>query len=90
MSKLRRTILMLITGLLLAGVVFVPLSVQAREIYSYSQRPILSALGDSITSYYTYSIHENSYYGPKDTPAVYNMDEADTWWSVYAMRGGIN
>ena len=90
MKNSRRIILLLILSLSLTGVLFVPLSAQAREKYSYSQRPILSALGDSITSYYTYSVHENSFYGPVGTSVVYNIDEADMWWSEYAQGGGMS
>ena len=60
---------------------------EARNVGAFAERPIMSILGDSISSYYGYG-ESVIYYGPNGTDVNYNMREEDTWWRRYIDGNG--
>ena len=78
MKKLITTITLSLGALLCLWGIYTPASAKN---YSYAERPILSILGDSISSHKAYEAL--SYYGLDDSSG-YNMEVEDTWWSRFA------
>ncbi|MCR4610928.1 MAG: SGNH/GDSL hydrolase family protein [Lachnospiraceae bacterium] len=76
-----------IAGLFIIGLLCVPTTSEARTLESYSERPILSIVGDSISSYYTHVGW--SFYGPQGAPVAVNTDESTMWWHRYASGAGL-
>lgn len=56
----------------------------ARTLSSYSQKPIFSVVGDSISSHDSYE--ESTYYG---TRTFYYLDKNNMWWSLYCSSSNV-
>ena len=64
-------------------------SSEARTPKTYVEKPILSVLGDSISSYYGYN--EISYYAPSGVSGVaYNINKNNMWWSIYTQDSDVS
>ena len=78
-----------ILGIIVMLLVVAPINSEARTLRTYTEKPILSVLGDSISSYYS---HENdAYYGPtRDVGVAYAINENNMWWSKYANNNELS
>ncbi len=84
MKKLITTLTLSLAALLCLWGIYMP---GEAKNYSYAERPVLSILGDSISSHKEYEAL--SYYGLDDSSG-YNMDVKDTWWSKFAEDNNYN
>ncbi len=56
----------------------------ARTLSSYSQKPIFSVVGDSISSHDYYE--DSTYYG---TGKFFDLDKNNMWWSLYSSSSNV-
>ncbi len=56
----------------------------ARTLSSYSQKPIFSVVGDSISSHDSYE--ESTYYR---TGTFFDLDKNNMWWSLYSSSSNV-
>ena len=82
-SRLVRTIIIILAlSLSCTGFIFVPINAEARTTAAYYKKPVLSVVGDSISSYYGYEVF--SLYGPEWGKGLTYMPQSDMWWSRVA------
>lgn len=77
-SILKRTTIVILAALLFVSISTIKVNAQD----NYYEQPVLSVLGDSISTYYGYE--DDAYYGPQGTDAQYIIDESGMWWAIYA------
>jgi len=77
-SILKRTTIVILAALLFVSISTIKVDAQD----CYYEQPVLSVLGDSISTYYGYE--DGAYYGPQGTGAKYCLDESEMWWAIYA------
>ncbi len=83
MKRLNKTILIIVISVV-ALIATISLTSEAKTTFSYAEKPIISILGDSISSYYGYG-EPIVYYSPADVPgSEAHMAEKDTYWRSYA------
>ena len=86
MNKRIKTLIYILCGISCVCLLCLPFSSEAK--YSFSAKPILSVLGDSISSYYGYEYLV--YYGPSGTNSTYTMSESNTWWRKCVNQNGYS
>ena len=85
-----KTISKIVSVLLVALCITFPMISEARTASSYSERPTLSVIGDSISSYITQDTSWNTYYGTYGSHNCYEMPEDNMWWYQYADNTGYD
>ena len=85
-----KTISKIVSVLLVTLCITFPMISEARTTFSYSERPSLSVLGDSISSYITQGTSWNTYYGPYGSHQSYEMPETNIWCYQYADNAGYD
>ena len=84
MNKLLKKSIIVTLLVIFAGVFFISIDADARG--AFTQRPILSILGDSVSSYRGYE--SDAYYGTDAGNCACVMDKRDMWWYTFAEKTG--
>lgn len=88
MRKIFKVVLTIIPGIIVLAFILIPVKAEARTLFSYFEKPTLSILGDSVSSYFGYSRIPWVFYGPYNSGAPYTMPVFNMWWQRYAQDEG--
>ena len=85
-----KTITKIVSVLLVALCITFPMISEARTTSSYSERPIMSVMGDSTSSYLNRDTCDVEHYGPIGSNCTIELPVEEMWWADYANRCGFN